>query len=306
MDRLGNRRLARVADRELCRACREKGAFGRGPRPRGRSETASSSSSCGVNPAAARVSSSFPGSESANMPLFFMLSSASSAKSGNTGLKTEAIPDSGTRTGITIATTPRETRAASLSARTLSSANWKALSPSTRSNEPSSHGKDLDVADSKIALGHPLGCDLDQLLRRVDPGHARPTIRDHPREATGAAPTVEHATVRTDLSSVEHVLVDPRPPALRCLPTSPPMWLPWRRTAVPNGLRCRRRSGITVTSQALDRVETTRPGRCLRVDAPGAGSPGAVRHLKRPATSLSAGAGPASYSRLNAPVMRAG
>ena len=99
-----------------------------------------SSSSEAVKPAAASASTSLPGSESANIPLCFMLPSASSEKSGVTGLKTAAIPDSGTRVGITTATAARDTRAASLRARTLSSANWNALNPVTTSNASSSHG----------------------------------------------------------------------------------------------------------------------------------------------------------------------
>lgn len=61
------------------------------------------------------------------MPLCFMLSSASMAKRGKSGLNTDAIADSETLLGITTATARRDTRRASANARTLSSANWKEL-----------------------------------------------------------------------------------------------------------------------------------------------------------------------------------
>ena len=98
-----------------------------------------SSSSSTVKPAAASTSSSFPGSDKANMPPRFMRSNASGGKRGNSGLNTKAIPDSETRLEITTATGPRETRRASVRARTLSSANWKALNPVTASKESSGH-----------------------------------------------------------------------------------------------------------------------------------------------------------------------
>ena len=65
-----------------------------GPAPRTRSAASASAktirqsislSSYVVRPALASTSSSLPGSESANMPLPFIVSSASGAKSGNTG-----------------------------------------------------------------------------------------------------------------------------------------------------------------------------------------------------------------------------
>ena len=74
------------------------------------------------------------------MPLCVMLSNASGGNSGKSGLNTAAIPDSNTRVGITAATRCRDMRLASVRARNLLSANWKALKPATTSNELSGHG----------------------------------------------------------------------------------------------------------------------------------------------------------------------
>ena len=103
-------------------------------------DNAISSSSMAVRPATRSASSSFPGSDRANMPLRFILSSASGGYSGNNGLNTKATPDSPALVGTTTATGPRETRRASARARALSSANWKALNPVTTSKDSSGHG----------------------------------------------------------------------------------------------------------------------------------------------------------------------
>jgi len=131
--------------------------FARSPDGKGHRASAHEGSCCGISSlkddgtfdlgvvtddetAAASTSSSVPGSERANMPLCFMLSSASMAKRGKSGLNTDAIADSETLLGITTATVRRDTRRASANVRTLSSANWKELKPVTTSKESLGQG----------------------------------------------------------------------------------------------------------------------------------------------------------------------
>ena len=175
------------------------------------------------------------------MPLCFMLARASLGKSGNTGLKTDVIPDSGTRVGMTTVTSPRDTRPASRRARTLSSANWKALNPVTTSNEPFSHGKASMSPTRKSPSGTrsaaiSINSSAASSLPRSLPAR-RPCARRVQRRTRSRAPgcpnqsPLGRARARIRVS-----------PSLRDPPTSRPTRLRVRRRRPPAG--CAAASGL--------------------------------------------------------------
>ena len=175
--------------------------------------------SCGSLVSRARAPRACPAPKSGRA-LLFIVSSASSAKSGNTGLKTDVIPDSGTRQG---SPSPRR-HAKRVSPRS-------ALAPCRpRTGRRSARHyivsivlprQRLDVTDSKIALWHALRVDPDQLLVASIPAPARTTIRCQAREAPSPQPQSSTPTSAPISARSSTMPRRPLPPALRTATTTP-------------------------------------------------------------------------------------
>ena len=176
------------------------------------------SSDRGLIPALESVSSSVPGADSAYIPLRLRLGSNSGGNSVASAANTSGIPESASRVGMTTQTWPRETRRASASAATWSSANWKVLKPVTTSKVLSGQGNASKSPTRMSAPRGALGRDLDQLARGVDAGHGRPALGGQADETARAASAVEHGRARPDARPVNDVLIHRRPPAAGSLP----------------------------------------------------------------------------------------